>query len=145
MYELITWLALVIVFAVIEMMTVGFVSICFSVGALAALIATALNTNIQMQIIIFVVISMLSIIFLRPFVKKFIVKSDTKTNVDSLVGAEGIVTLAINNNEDVGQIRVQGAIWTARSKMNEEIAVGTKVRVLQIQGVKAIVKPMGDE
>lgn len=140
MLELVSWLVMVIAFAAIEAMTVGFVSICFSFGALAALIATALKASLEAQIIIFVVVSFLCILFLRPVVKKYFVKTETKTNVDSLIGAEGIVTEAINNLQEVGQVRVLGAIWTARSTSNEEIAIGTQVRVTQIQGVKAIVE-----
>lgn len=139
MYYALAWVVMVIAFGILEGMTVSLVSIWFCCGALVALIAAVLGASIGIQIGLFTLVSLVCIALVRPFAKKFLRTSEEKTNVDRILGAEGVVTEAISNRDAKGQIRVLGEYWTARTEHQEELPEGARVRVLRIEGVKAIV------
>jgi membrane protein implicated in regulation of membrane protease activity len=94
---------------------------------------------LEVQIGLFALVSIACIALIRPFTKKYLVKSAERTNADRILDAEAIVTETINNLEAKGTIRVRGEYWSARNEVDEEIAEGSQVRVLRIEGVKAIV------
>lgn len=137
---MVIWLGVLIVCAILEGVTVALISIWFSIGALVAMGAAALKLSLWVQIILFVAISLLCIVAIRPFTKKFLVKKTEKTNADRILGEDGIVVEAINNLNSTGRVQVLGEYWTARSEDMEEIPKDTEVQVLRIEGVKAIVK-----
>lgn len=140
MYYAIAWIVLLIAFGVLEALTANLVSIWFCIAALAAFIASMAGASLIIQIAIFTVLSLLCIALIRPFAKRLMKTNQIeKTNADRIIGAEAIVIEAINNIQAKGQIRVSGAYWTARAEGEEEIPEGTQVRVLRIEGVKAIV------
>ena len=93
----VVWLALIVVFLLIEASTVTLVSTWFAVGALAALIAGLLNAPVWLQVMVFVLISAAALSALRPLVRKYVTPKITKTNVDAVVGSTGLVTVAIDN------------------------------------------------
>ncbi len=133
------WLVLLVVFAGIEGLTAGLVSIWFCAGSLAALMAAWLHVSFPVQIGLFAAISILTMAVVRPLAKKYIQPGTQKTNVDSVLGREALVIESIDNIRGVGQIKVGGIIWTARSDDGCPIREGTLVRVERIEGVKAIV------
>ena len=136
------WLVLLIAFAGIEGATAGLISIWFCAGSLVALFASWLGAGLMVQIGLFAVVSILTMAVLRPMAGKWIQPTPEKTNADRILDADAMVIETINNIEASGQIKVGGAIWTARSASGEIIPVGTLVRVERIEGVKAIVTPM---
>ena len=136
------WLILLIVFAGIEGATAGLISIWFCAGSLVALFAAWLNAGIMVQIGLFAIVSILTMAILRPMAGKWIQTAPEKTNADRILDTDAMVIETINNLEASGQIKVGGAIWTARSAEGEVIPVGTLVRVERIEGVKAIVTTM---
>lgn len=137
---MIIWIALAAVFAVVEACTVQLVSIWFTIGALAALIAETLGAKEATQLIIFVVVSVIALILTRPFVKKFSASKIQPTNADMHIGQDAVVTQDINNTEATGTAKVKGIEWTARSADGNEIPTGEIVRVKAIEGVKLIVE-----
>ncbi len=137
---MIIWIALAAVFAVVEACTVQLVSIWFTIGALAALIAETLGAKEATQLIIFVVVSVIALILTRPFVKKFSSSKIQPTNADMHIGQDAIVTQDINNTEATGTAKVKGVEWTARSADGSEIPTGEIVKVKAIEGVKLIVE-----
>ena len=142
MNEPLVWLILLIVFAGVEGVTAGLVSIWFCLGSLAALFAAWLHAPILVQIILFAVVSVLTMAILRPLSKKWLVPRQERTNADRILETQGVVIEPIDNLAASGQIKVSGAIWTARSVLDEPIPEGTLVRVERIEGVKAIVSPI---
>lgn len=139
----IIWLAALILFGIVEGVTVGLASIWFCAGALAALIAALLGVGFWVQIILFLAVSFLALILVRPLARKFLTPSRQATNADRVIGAEGVVTQAINNLKGEGQVNLSGQIWTARSNDEQQIIPpGTKIRVLRIEGVKVYVTPV---
>lgn len=137
----IVWLALLVIFLAIELATLGLTTIWFAGGALAAFLVSLLAVDLTVQVALFCAVSILLLIFTRPFAVKYVNKSRVKTNVDSLIGKTAVVTEEINNLAGQGQARVSGQIWTARAKdENERIPEGVRVRILEISGVKLIVE-----
>ena len=135
------WLALMIGFLVVEGISVGLVSVWFAFGALGGLIVSALDGELWLQITVFVVVSAVLLLALRPLSKKYLRPRITKTNVDSVIGSVGLVTEDVDNLAGKGQVKLGGMYWTARSESGECIPVGTKIQVCRIEGVKAFVSP----
>ena len=135
------WLIALVVFLVIETATLGLATIWFAGGALVALIAAMCGAGIVIQIVLFLVVSLVLLFFTRPFAVRFLNKDTLKTNVDRVVGMEGVVTEEISNLAGTGKVSLGGNMWTARTE-NEggTIPVDAVVTVLRVEGVKLIVK-----
>lgn len=136
------WLALLVFFLMVEGSTVSLVSAWFAVGSLAALLASLFGGNITLQIVLFLAVSGILLAMLRPLVRRYVNPRITTTNVDSLIGTQGLVTGDIDNLEGIGQVKLGGMTWTARSATGEKIPAGTQIRVERIEGVKAFVSPV---
>lgn len=138
----ITWLALLVVFLVAEAACpVHLVSIWFAVGALVAMIICLLGGPVWLQTILFVLVSGVLLALLWPLVRKYMTPKLTATNVDSVIGSTGLVTVAIDNVAAAGQVKLGAMVWTARSTSGESIPEGVRVRVDRIEGVKVFVSP----
>lgn len=133
------WLALFVVFLIVEAGTVALVSIWFALGALAALASCVLGAEMWLQITVFLVVSLVLLAVLWKRVRNKL--TTTKTNVDSVIGAEGYVTEAIDNLSYTGRVKLGGITWAARSTSGAGIPVGTLVKVERIEGVKVFVSP----
>ena len=138
----ITWLAIMVVLLIVEAACpFHLVSIWFAAGALVAMIISMLGGELWLQIIAFCIVSGALLAGLWPFIRKFLNPHITATNVDSVIGTEGVVTADIDNLNAVGQVKLGGMEWTARSTSGDKITAGTRIRVDRIEGVKAFVSP----
>ncbi len=133
------WLALVILFAVVEFVTPQLVCIWFALGSVAALIVEFCGGKLWLQLVLFALVSAICIVASRPLYAKFINTKKVATNTDALIGAEAVVVDAIDNIEACGQVKCRGQIWSARSEDGAKIENGALVRVVRIEGVKLIV------
>ena len=97
---------------------------------------------IQLQIVLFVVVSGASLALLRPIAKRSFNRNRTQTNVDALVGKTCLVTAPIDNLQSAGQVRLGDVEWSARSSSDDLISVGTQVRIDRVEGVKVFVTPV---
>lgn len=135
------WLIAAGIFFIIEMATIGFLVFWLGIGALLAMVTSFITDSILIQSIVFLVTSTLLLIFTRPLVNKFIkVPKEIKTNAYSIIGKKGIVISKINNIEGTGQIKIDGDVWSAKSATDEDIPENTEVEIVEIDGVKAVVK-----
>lgn len=141
----IVWLVLLLAFAALEGITVGLTSIWFAAGALAALIAALLHGPLWLQIALFLVVSILCLLAVRPLARKYVNTQVQPTNADRVIGAEARVTEDIDNIQGKGAVTIGGIIWTARSDSDEVIPAGSLVRVLRIEGVKVFVELIKEE
>ena len=133
------WLIAMIVLLIIEAVVPGLISIWFALGALAALVAALFHAPFWLQVVWFLVVSILTLLLTRPFVKKYVNNRVTPTNADMVIGKEAVVTEAIDNLQEKGAVRLDGKIWTARmADENAGAEVGETVRILRIEGVKLI-------
>ncbi|HIT90882.1 MAG TPA: NfeD family protein [Candidatus Merdenecus merdavium] len=139
--EALYWLILIVILVIIELATLGLTTIWFAGGALVAFLAALLHVDLVWQVTLFLVVSIVLLIFTRPFAARYINKGRIKTNVDSLAGTTGIVQERINNDLETGKVMLNGIEWTARTEQGEaEIEPGRVVTVLRVTGVKLIVK-----
>lgn len=139
---MIFWLVLLILCIGIEVLTMGLTTIWFAGGALIAIFAALLHAPIFVQVILFFMVSLLLLFFTRPIAVKYFNKDRVKTNVESMVGRQAIVTSDIDNVQSAGQVTVSGQEWSARSWDDKvRIPTGSVVVVAAINGVKLIVKP----
>lgn len=135
------WLIAAGIFFIIEMATIGFLVFWLGIGSLLAMVTSFITDSILIQSIVFVITSTLLLIFTRPLVNKFIkIPKEIKTNAYSIIGKKAIVISKINNIEGNGQIKIDGEIWSAKSLTDEDIPENTEVEILDIDGVKAVVK-----
>ena len=138
---LIFWMVLLILCIGIEVLTLGLTTIWFAAGALVAIFAALLYMPIFVQVILFLVVSLVLLFFTRPIAVKYFNRDRVKTNVESIVGRQAIVTGEIDNIQAMGQVTVSGQAWSARSWDDRvRIPEGTVVIVAAISGVKLIVR-----
>lgn len=130
------WLGLVIFLGFIEIITINLVSIWFVISGLVALILSFLTDNFVIQFGIFVILGIILMLNSRNTLEKILVKKE-KTNLDRVIGMKAIVTEDIDENT-VGEVKVDGKNWSAVSE--QKLVKGTKVKVLEINGVKLKVK-----
>ena len=137
------WLGIIILTIVLEATSYDLISIWFSAGALVSMILAIIDTTTKLeidwvaQVLVFVIVSLILILSLRPVTKKYLKRIDVKTNIDTIVGKHGIVVDAIESGER-GTVKVDGVIWTAIS--NDDVLSDEKVEILAIEGNKLIVK-----
>jgi membrane protein implicated in regulation of membrane protease activity len=142
----IIWLVALIVFLVLEIISMGLTTIWFAGGSLIAAILAVLGAPFWLQIVVFFVVSCLLLAFTRPIAVKYFNKDRVRTNVESLVGREAIVVSEINNLQGVGRVTVGGQEWSARTTVNDRrMAVGTVGIVRAIDGVKLIIEERKEE
>lgn len=135
------WLIVAGFFFILEIATAGFLVFWLGVGAILAMILSFFVDNIILQITVFAVSSIILIVLTKPLVKKFVDKKTIPTNIDSIIGKEGIVTETIDSVKGVGQVKLNGEVWSAKSFVeNTVIEKDTKVIVKEITGVKLVVE-----
>ena len=139
------WVGAMVIFGIMEAVTVGLTSLWFVVGSLGGLVVSMLNGPIWLQLVVFFVVSIACMIAARPLVVKYINQTTIATNADRVLGATARVTETIDNTVPVGAVYVDGKTWSARSETEEVIAVGTMVRVTRMEGVRLFVEELKEE
>lgn len=140
----IIWIAIAIIFAVIEGVTVQLVALWFAIGAAVSALAGGIGADFAIQLLIFCVVSGVLLALTRPLVKKRLSTPMQRTNADSNIGKTGVVLEEVNNISATGRVNVNGLDWAARTEDDSFVAVGKKVEVLRIEGVKLIVRAIDD-
>lgn len=134
------WLIAVGVLIVLEMLTLGLTTIWFAGGALVAFVAGILGAPLWIQIICFLVVSIVLLVFTRPIAEKYLNKSRAKTNVDSLAGQQGRVIEEINRFKQTGKVMLNGMEWSAVSEEGDlVINMEEKVEVVRVEGAHLVV------
>ena len=132
------WLIVAAILAVIEALTLGLTCIWFAGGAVGASVAAMLGASPLVQVIVFLAISVILIVVTRPIVKRRLNSRTEKTNVDAVIGQEGVVEEDIAPYRN-GQVRAGGKVWTAAST-GGEIKRGAIVIIKDIRGVTLTVE-----
>ncbi len=136
------WLILFIILLVLEIATMGLTTIWFAIGALAAFFADLLGAGIITQIVVFLAVSVLTLILTRPVALKYFNPKREKTNAQSLIGQKALVTERIDSLRGVGRAEAGGMEWSAKTKGEEIIEPDTVVIIKGIEGVKLVVEKM---
>ena len=137
------WFILMVVFLVAEAACpIHLISIWFAVGAMGGLLVAVLSGPVWLQIVVFLALSALTLILVRPAAAKLLTPGISPTNADRVLSQIALVTEEINNIAETGQVKLFGQVWTARSENGEVIPAQSRVRILRIEGVKVFVKPV---
>ncbi|MDO5362284.1 MAG: NfeD family protein [Eubacteriales bacterium] len=135
------WLGLLAVLLLVEAVTAGLTTIWFAGGALVAAIAAWMGAGVLVQIVLFLAVSGVLLVFTRPLAVKYLNKDKIATNANSLIGKNAVVTIDIDNLAQTGQVLINDVEWTARtSDDSQKIAKGAVVEIKEIRGVKLIVE-----
>lgn len=133
------WLILIVAGVAIEAISPQLVSIWFVFGFIAAFIANLLGAGDVVQISLAIIVSIVMLIATKPLVKKIMTQKDVNTNADRNIGKTAVVTTEIPA-KGIGRVDVAGSSWSAYCEEDVIIAVGTKVMIEKIEGVKLLVK-----
>ena len=138
------WLVAAIILVIVEICTAGFGSICFAIGAGFSSLVAGLGGSFVWQIVVFAVVSLLTFMFLRPIVIRWLDRKskDVKTNADALVGRKGIVSERIDAVQHTGRVAIDGDDWKAVSADGSVIEKGTSVEILKIDSIILTVKQL---
>ena len=140
------WLILIIVLLVVEFATTGLTTIWFALGALVALGISLVTDNLILQVIFFLLVSTLMLILTRPIAMKYLSKTRTKTNYETLIGKTVVVTKKIDNLLSCGEVVINDVEWMARADKDNTIYLpGEHVIIKEISGVKIIVNKGEEE
>lgn len=140
------WLGVAIVCVVIEALTMGLTTIWFAIGAVVAWFVYMAGFGLYAQVIVFLAVSIVCLIFTRPVAVKNLKVGKTRTNADSLIGQRAVVISPIDNLNGKGNVKIRGQEWSARSAdESESIEEGETVVVKEIKGVKLIVEKIKKE
>ena len=135
------WLIAMIALFIVEAATVNLVTLWFAFGALAALATSLLGGELWLQIVIFIAVTIITLIPTRKLAKKYFSKNHHQaTNSDMVIGKDCSVVEDIDNLLSTGAVKCMGREWTARSESGEKIAAGETVTAVAIEGVKLIVR-----
>jgi membrane protein implicated in regulation of membrane protease activity len=136
------WVVIMVIAAIGELLTLAFYSIWFVAGAFLALVAKWLGISFTGQFYVFLISSAILILMSEFLLKRKlgIIKTPHKTNIDSIIGKEAIVTEKINNTDGTGEVEIAGKKWTAVSIDDSVIPLKEKVVIEKVDGVKLIVR-----
>ena len=136
------WLAIAVIALFVEAMTTEVVSIWFFFGSVVSMILAIFEVDEIIQCWVFIGVSVLFLVCVRPFLKKWLKRNEIKTNIEAIVGKTAIVISDILL-DCRGEVKLDGIIWTAIS--SEELKTDQSVVVLAIEGNKLIVKGKDNE
>ncbi len=137
----IIWLVIFIVMLGIEIATLGLTTIWFAGGALLATLVAAIGLPVYVQLPVFLVVSVVLLLFTRPIAQKHFNKERIRTNAEGLIGQTAVVTENINNLKGIGKAVINGQEWTARSAEDAaELEKETKATIVAIEGVKLVLR-----
>lgn len=141
------WLIAALALIIFEICSATFGAICFAIGAGFSALAAGLGANLTWQIIVFAVVSLLTFVFLRPFMMKFLDRrsKDVKTNADALVGRKAVVSERIDATQHTGRVAVDGDDWKAVSADGSVIEKGTEVEIIKMESIILTVGKLNPE
>jgi len=134
------WIILTIILALIELLTMGLSTIWFAIGCLCACFMAMLGFSLGIQVVVFFIVSILTLVLVRPFSLKYLNNRITKTNIDSMIGRKVIVNKEVNNIKETGSANIDGTTWNLRSLSGEDIAAGETVVISKVEGNRLIVE-----
>ncbi len=138
--EVYIWLGIAIVSVIAEMSTAGLAAIWFAPAALISMVLAILKVPVSVQIPVFIIVSGLLMLLFYKKIKDNIDKKSEKTNLDAIIGKEGVAEEDIPQR-GLGRVKIGGISWSAYIKNDSEpIKKGEYVKVLAIDGVKLLVE-----
>jgi len=135
------WISVIVLAVILEAVTDQLIAIWFVPAAIVSTVLDFMNVDFIFQVLVFLVISIVGIIFIRKYLTRFKNDPSTRTNIDAIIGEKCVVTERISTFAGCGQAKVKGQLWSARGvNEDDEFEVGEVLKVVAIEGVKLICK-----
>ncbi len=134
------WVIVAAVTLVVEIISLGLSSIWFTGGAIVAAVVGYLGGPLWLQIVLFIVVSTVLLLTIRPFAAKRLRLGEEKTNTDSLIGRTEKILETVDNNAGTGKLKIGDVDWRAVSDDGSVIPAETLVKIVRIEGTKLFVK-----
>ena len=139
------WIVVIVVACLMEWATqVQLISIWASLGGIVALILELAGLGKEIQVVVFFAVTILAIVLTRPLAKKMTSFIKTPTNADMNIDKIGKVTKIVDEELGIMRVKVENNDWSATTENKSVLPVGTEIVVQAIEGVKLIVKPVGE-
>ncbi len=136
------WIAILVAAIIIEFITLtALVCIWFAAGALAAVLLAMIQAPVWVQVVLFIIVSLVLLAVVRPISARYLRGNVVATNADRYIGSIGVVDKQITAQE-WGIVKVNGTSWSAVAYDCESIEKGCKVKVVAIEGAKLLVAKM---
>lgn len=132
------WIAVMVIMLLAECLTLGLTTIWFAVGSFVSAILAFCNVDVTIQMIVFLIVSLILIALIRPYAKNVFNRNIKDTNTSLLIGKEAVVYERIDSVMGTGRVKINGQEWMAKSET--EIPENTKVIITGIQGASLLVK-----
>lgn len=133
------WLIVSFLCLILELTNGDFFIFCFAVGGIGGLLTSLVTDSLMIQVIVFAIISLLSIFFVRPVILTYFHKAGRKSNADALIGRIGKVTDAIPQG-GFGYVQIDGDSWRSHTTDGGPIDKGAKVKVVSMDSIILTVK-----
>ena len=135
------WLAIGVLFMIVEIITPGFLFLSFGIGAILTGLAALLFTGLPTQLVIFAITTTISFLLMRRFASLLLKPNEAEqSNIYALIGKTGVVKKTIYPHKK-GYVKIEGEEWSAISENPDEtIEEETLVKVLKLEGNKVIVE-----
>src|SRR5690625_170623 len=134
------WLAVALLFAVVEVLTLDLIFAMLAGGALFAMGSSLLGGNVWVQVVVFALASLLLLVLLRPWGLKYLFRKGPliPTGADAHVGRPAVV-VSTELSTAGGRVKLMGEVWTARLESGSALTEGANVTVVRIDGATAVV------
>ena len=135
------WLIIFVILLIVEIATLGLTTIWFAAGSLTAFVFGVIGFGTTVQLVVFLIVSVLLFAITRPIAVKYFNKERAKTNAESLIGEQALVIEDIDTVQSVGRVEIRGMEWSAKTDEPDGKIAKNKIDVVDgIQGVKLIVR-----
>lgn len=142
-FLIVFWIVVLVATILIEFATFNLVTVWFAVGSIAALILAAFDVDVLIQFFVFLTVSGVLLLLVRPLTKKFMKTEIVRTNLDRVVGMIGTITVAVVPNE-LGEVRVNGMLWKAYCPQGLTYNEGERVEIKAITGTRLVIAKAND-
>ena len=135
------WTLVCVVALILEVSSGTFYLMCFAIGAVGAVVVSLMGTPLWLQVLVFSVISAVSVFCVRPLLVKCLhpVQKERLSNASALVGRQGVVIEPISA-ERPGYVRIDGDEWRAVTADGTMIERGVNVRITAINSIVVTVE-----
>lgn len=139
-FMLYIWIGFFVLSVIVEVNTMNLIAIWFMPGTLVSIVLAILSVPVWIQVLVWLLITVTVFAATGRLSARLRHPKHEPTNADRVIGQTAIVTEAISDRTQSGQVRVMGQIWSSKTDETADvIPVGTEVRVLRIEGVKLVV------
>jgi membrane protein implicated in regulation of membrane protease activity len=136
------WAVIALLFLIAEIFVSGFVLMCFAAGAAAAAVVAFMGYDFLWQILAFIGVSLITLLFLRPIASRLTRAGGANTvGIDRVMGKKAVVLIDIDPLLALGRVRVDREEWQAISVDGSAIPAGSIVDVVDVDGTKLRVRP----